>query len=186
MIKNRIALKLLVFFAAALLFFALVSSLMFRRLFTESIKESKQAEMLDRASYLSGMLSQALAGTRSGGAMMGGQGGGYANFVRLLTQAEPNLWVLDENLEFLSSGRMMGMMLEYKDLPPDAEQLVRDVFRGGTSFSEGFSELAGALGEFSLHFQAGRLCLAPAALGQVVECRLGFTQPFMGGDQFAQ
>ena len=30
MIKNRIALKLLVFFAAALLFFALVSSLTFR------------------------------------------------------------------------------------------------------------------------------------------------------------
>lgn len=143
MIKNRIALKLLVFFAAALLFFALVSSLTFRQLFTESIKESKRAEMLDRASYLSRMLSQALEGTRSGGAMGGGQGGGYTGFVRLLTQAEPNLWVLDENLEFLSSGRMMGMMLEYKDLPADAEQLVRDVFRGGTSFSEGFSELAG-------------------------------------------
>ena len=143
MIKNRIALKLLVFFAAALLFFALISSLTFRRLFTESIKESKRTEMLDRASYLSGMLSQALAGSRSGGAMGGGQGGGYANFVRLLTQAEPNLWVLDENLQFLSSGRMMGMMLEYTSLPPDAEQLVRGVFRGGTSFSEGFSELAG-------------------------------------------
>ena len=143
MIKNRIALKLLVFFAAALLFFALVSSLTFRQLFTESIKESKRAEMLDRASYLSGMLSQALEGTRSGGTMAGGQGGGYTGFVRLLTQAEPNLWVLDENLEFLSSGRMMGMMLEYTSLPPDAEQLVRGVFRGGTSFSEGFSELAG-------------------------------------------
>ena len=143
MIKNRIALKLLVFFAAALLFFALVSSLTFRQLFTESIKESKRTEMLERASYLSGMLSQALEGTRSGGAMGGGQGGGYTGFVRLLTQAEPNLWVLDENLQFLSSGRMMGMMLEYTSLPPDAEQLVRGVFRGGTSFSEGFSELAG-------------------------------------------
>ena len=76
MIKNRIALKLLVFFAAALLFFALVSSLTFRQLFTESIKESKRAEMLDRASYLSGMLSQALEGTRSGGAMAGGQRSG--------------------------------------------------------------------------------------------------------------
>ena len=75
MIKNRIALKLLVFFASALLFFALVSSLTFRQLFTESIKESKRAEMLDRASYLSGMLSQALEGTRSGGAMGGGVGG---------------------------------------------------------------------------------------------------------------
>ena len=55
MIKNRIALKLLVFFAAALLFFALVSSLTFRQLFTESIKESKRAEMLDRAYGTAGL-----------------------------------------------------------------------------------------------------------------------------------
>ena len=141
--KNRIALKLLVFFAAALLFFAMVSSLTFGSLFKESIKDTKRAEMLDRASHLSRMLSQALEGTRSGGMLSGGHGSGYINFVRLLSQAEPNLWVLDENLAFLSSGRMMGMRLEYTRLPPDAEQLVRDVFRGGTSFSEGFSELAG-------------------------------------------
>lgn len=141
--KNRIALKLLLFFAAALLFFALVSGLTFRSLFTGSIKESKKAEMLGRANSLSGMLSQALEGVRPGGERSGGQGGSYTNFVRLLTQAEPNLWVLDENLQFLSSGRMMGRTLEYTTLPPDAETLVRSVLQGETSFSEGFSELVG-------------------------------------------
>ena len=141
--KNRIALKLLLFFAAALLFFALVSGLTFRSLFTGSIKESKKAEMLGRANSLSGMLSQALEGVRPGGERSGGQGGSYTNFVRLLTQAEPNLWVLDENLQFLSSGRMMGRTLEYTTLPPDAEILVRSVLQGETSFSEGFSELVG-------------------------------------------
>ncbi|MDD2561515.1 MAG: hypothetical protein PHG11_04250 [Eubacteriales bacterium] len=70
--KNRIALKLLLFFAAALLFFALVSGLTFRSLFTGSIKESKKAEMLGRANSLSGMLSQALEGVRPGGERSGG------------------------------------------------------------------------------------------------------------------
>jgi len=120
-----------------------VSGLTFRSLFTGSIKESKKAEMLGRANSLSGMLSQALEGVRPGGERSGGQGGSYTNFVRLLTQAEPNLWVLDENLQFLSSGRMMGRTLEYTTLPPDAETLVRSVLQGETSFSEGFSELVG-------------------------------------------
>lgn len=141
--KNRIALKLLVFFAAALLLFAVVSSLMFRSLFTGWIKDSKKAEMLSRAASLSSMLTEALEGTRPGGMRAGGQGGSYTNFVRLLTESEPNLWVLDENLEFLSSGGMMGRTLEYGTLPPDAEQLVRDVFQGDTAFSEGFGSLAG-------------------------------------------
>ncbi len=141
--RNRIALKLLVFFAAALLLFALVSGVMFRSLFTGWIKESKREEMLNRAASLSRTLTQALEGARPGGMRSGGQSGSYTNFVRLLTLSEPNLWVLDENLEFLSSGGMMGRKLEYSALPPDAEQLVRSVFRGETAFSEGFGDLAG-------------------------------------------
>lgn len=145
MMKNRIALKLLVFFSLSLLVFVLVSSLMFRSLFTSSIKDAKRDEMLSRAASLSKLLTQALDGTTQGGmqGMQGGQGGSYMNFVRVITQSEPNIWVLDENLEFLSSGRMMGRTLEFGELPPDAEKLVRDVFRGETSFSEGFSDLAG-------------------------------------------
>ncbi|MHC1786482.1 MAG: sensor histidine kinase [Christensenellales bacterium] len=142
--KSRIALKLLAFFAASLLLFALVSGLMFRSLFTDSIKESKRSEMLSRAGALSETLGEALDQARSGGMRQGGMGAVYGNFVRLLTRAEPNLWVLDEDLAFLSAGRMMGQALTYDTLPEEAERLVRAVFLGRTAFSEGFSELAGA------------------------------------------
>ncbi len=143
MMKNRIALKLLAFFSLSLLVFILVSSLMFRSLFTSSIKDAKRDEMLSRAASLSDLLTQAMNGTNQGGMQGSGQGGSYMNFIRVITQSEPNIWVLDEDLEFLSSGRMMGRTLEYGELPPEAEKLVRDVFRGETSFSEGFSDLAG-------------------------------------------
>ena len=141
--KRRIALRLMVFFAAALLLFALVSSLLFGSLFTRAVTDAKREELLHRAASLSDMLSKALADSRPGGMRQGGPGGGYASFVRILTESDSNLWVLDENLSFLSSGRMMGRTLSYSELPPDAERLVKDVFEGRSSTSQGFSELAG-------------------------------------------
>ena len=121
--------------------FALVSSLMFSRLFTRAVVSAKRDEMMKKAAGLSGALSDALETGRQGGRMQGQ--GGYAAFVRALSQAEPNLWVLDEQLNFLSSGRMMSRRLEYERLPVDAGALVQGVFRGETAISEGFSELTG-------------------------------------------
>lgn len=140
---RKLWLRLLAFFAASLLFFALVSGLLFRSLFTRAVMDAKREEMLVRAASLSDMLSKALEGPFFGGGRAGGPGGSYVNFVRLMTLSDPNLWILDENLSFLSSGRMMGKTLEYGALPPEAEALVKNVFRGKTSFSEGFSSLAG-------------------------------------------
>lgn len=140
---SKISFRLLVFFAAALLFFASVSGLLFRSLFASAVSEAKREEMLARAALLSNILGEALEGNRAGMSRMGGAGGSYTNFVRLMTLSDPNMWVLDENLSFLSSGHMMGRTLEYAALPPEAAALVKDVFRGETSFSEGFSNLAG-------------------------------------------
>jgi len=56
---------------------------------------------------------------------------------------EPNVWVLDEQLQFLSSGHMGVNTLQYADLPEDADTLVQAVFAGETPFSEGFSDLLG-------------------------------------------
>ena len=141
--KRKIAIRLLAYFAGALVLFALVSSLLFRSLFTRTVTDAKRTEMLHRAAALSGMLSDALQESRPGGMRSGGPGSNYTAFVRLLSQSDPNMWVLDEHLAFLSSGRMMGRTLEYGTLPPDAERLVKAVFDGHTSISQGFSELAG-------------------------------------------
>ena len=142
--KNRIALKLLAYFAVALLAFALLSSMLFQTLFTRHTMEVKKAEMVERATSLAQTLSDVLNGKIQTGMMMGGQGGGYGAYVRMLSLAMTDVWVLDEHLEFLSAGHMMGSTLNYSDLPEDAGTLVQEVFQGKTPFSEGFSDLLGA------------------------------------------
>jgi signal transduction histidine kinase len=79
----------------------------------------------------------------NGGRMSGAQGSGYGSYVRILSLVETNVWVLDENLTFLTAGHMMGDTLTYDALPADAETLVKAVYEGSTAFSEGFSELLG-------------------------------------------
>lgn len=138
--KNRIAIKLLLYFTAALLLFAVISGLLFQALFTRHTIEAKKEEMQNRASDLSKTLSDVLNGNAQGGMM----GGGYGAYVRMLGLIDTNVWVLDENLEFLSSGHMMGGQLTYSDLPEGAGTLVKDVFQGRTPFSQGFSSLLGA------------------------------------------
>lgn len=140
--RSRIALRLLAFFAAALLLFAGVSSLLFRSLFARAVTDSKRQEMLTRATGMAQTLGQAMDGTRHGGGGPGGQGG-LAGYVRLMTQLQPNVWVLDERMQVLSGGRMADRSFAYDKLPPDAGRLVQQVFEGQSPFSEGFSELVG-------------------------------------------
>lgn len=138
--RPRIAVRLLLSFLVALLAFALVSSLLFSSFFTQAVIKNKRQEMQDKARTLSQALGDALLD--SGRPGRGGRGG-YGEAVRMLTQAQDNIWVLDENLAFLSAGRMAGRTLSYKELPPDAERLVREVFQGQQPFTEAFSELMG-------------------------------------------
>jgi signal transduction histidine kinase len=132
------------YFAVALLVFAVSSGLLFQALFTRHTIEAKKEEMQNRASALAQTLSDVLNGNTQGGMMGGGQGGGYGAYVRMLSLIDSDVWVLDENLEFLSTGHMMGRTLTYNDLPEGAEALVKDVFQGKTPFSQGFSGLLGA------------------------------------------
>ena len=141
---NRIALKLFAYFAVALAAFALIGGLLFQAIFARQTVDTKKAEMLARSQALAQTLSSALGESGMGGRMSGGQAmGGYGAYVRLLSTVETDVWVLDENLSFLTAGHAMGATLRYDDLPPDAETLVQQVFAGQTPFSEGFSELLG-------------------------------------------
>ncbi len=145
--RNKIALRLMLYFAVALAVFALVSGTLFQTLFTRYTVETKKEAMLARATSLAQTLSDVLAENGSG-RMSGAQGSGYGNYVRLLSLMETDVWVLDENLSFLTVGHTMGgtmnATLTYDDLPADAEKLVDEVFAGQTPFSEGFSDLLGA------------------------------------------
>ena len=84
--KNRIALKLLLYFAAALVVYAGISGILFQTLFTRHTMETKRAEMLTRATALAQTLSLTLTDSGEGGRQSGAQGAtgqlqaiGYAN-----------------------------------------------------------------------------------------------------------
>ena len=142
--KHSIALRLMVYFGAALLAFALVGGLVFTALFRQATVEAKKADMLTRATELAQTLSAALGENATGGRMGGGQGAGYGAFVRTVSAVETGVWVLDANMQFLTLGHMQNTQLTYADLPADAEAVVQAVFAGQTPFSEGFSTLLGA------------------------------------------
>jgi signal transduction histidine kinase len=50
-------------------------------------------------------------------------------------------WIVDEELNLLITGSMSHMQYNYTDLPQDAGIVVKKVFEGQTTFSEGFSKL---------------------------------------------
>jgi hypothetical protein len=88
------------YFAAALLMFAVLSSLLFQTLFTRHTIEAKKEELQSRATNLAQTLSDVLTGKTQGLMMGGGQGGGYGAYVRMLSLIDTDAWVLDENLEW--------------------------------------------------------------------------------------
>ena len=166
--KNKIALKLTLYFAAALLIFALVVGSSFRFLFWQHTEALKRAEFEQRAVKI----AQAMVDTREqvtawqermaqkqadegekegkrqeqrpggGGGQFGGWG--YASMLRFLSSsAADDVWIVDleNNLEVSDHKGGPSRIITYKDLPPDADKVVKEAFRGKTVFGQGFSPL---------------------------------------------
>ena len=167
--KNKIALKLTLYFAAALLIFALVVGSSFRLLFWQHTETLKRAELEQRAVKI----AQAMVDTREqvlawqekmaqrqneehaketkmqeqrpgggGGGQFGGWG--YASMLRFLSSsAADDVWIVDleNNLEVSDHKGGPSRIITYKDLPPDADKVVKEAFRGKTVFGQGFSQL---------------------------------------------
>ena len=76
--------------------------------------------------------------------MMGSGMGGYGAYLRFIDDiAMADVWIVDEQLNLINNG-MAGQTYNYADLPQNAEQVVKEVFGGKTTFSEGFSGLLNA------------------------------------------
>ena len=160
--KNKIALKLTFYFAAALLIFAIVVGSSFRVLFWQHTEALKRVELEQRAVKI----AQALVETREQmqawqDKMEKRQGfnmdreekkpdhlpGPFANYGSLLcflsSPAADDVWVVDRDhtLEVRGAPGMAMRRITYKDLPPDADKVVEEAFQGKTVFSQGFSPL---------------------------------------------
>lgn len=143
--KNKIVYRLILYFSATLLLFSVIIGSIFMILFKVHTIDVQKTELETRATTMANTLSSLLEGTHLTGSrigmMSGGQGGYMAYFRYLDDIANADVWIVDENLELIMIGPMSNRSFNYADLPKDADTVVKEVFQGNTTFSEGFSEL---------------------------------------------
>jgi len=146
MMRNRIAFKLTLYFSAVLLLFAIIIGTIFITLFRDQTMKEHKSDLEARAVSIASTLSEYMSNTSSGsskGMMGNGNGiGGYGAYLRFIDDiAMTDVWIVDENLNLITNSQMSSEKYLYADLPEDADQVVKEVFNGKTTFSEGFSSL---------------------------------------------
>ena len=151
--KNKLAVRLSLYFSAVLLALSLIVGALFFFLFRSYTLEAHKKDMAARAESiaagLSGYMSTGGVGPMAGGNGAGKGMGGYGAYLKFIDDiAGMPVWIVDENLALLS-GSMPGDAAQHgnfnvADLPADAGRVVKDVFAGKTTFSEGFSGLLNA------------------------------------------
>lgn len=130
--RNKIAFKLTLYFSATLILFSIIIGGIFMTLFKNHTMEVHKNDLEKRAVTISATLS----------GLTRGKQGGYGAYLRFLSDiAMTDVWIVDENLELITMGQMAMPQYNYADLPQDAETVVKEAFKGNTTFSEGFSNL---------------------------------------------
>ena len=140
--KNKIAFKLTLYFSVALIVFSVIIGGVFAMLFRSHTVAMHETDLERRALTMASTLSELMSGSMP---TMGMRAGGYGAYFRFLDDiAMADVWIVDEDMQLLMSTQMGGKSVEYKDLPPDAERVVDEVFLGNTTFGEGFTNLLNA------------------------------------------
>ena len=157
--KRSIAFKLGLYFALALLAFALVAGSVFFLLFKKQNITLTQKQLEDRAAAIADTFGSFISaegsgagkhgeGNRGSGTGSGGGNGlGYAAYIRFLDDiAMADVWVVDADHNLVTPTTHEGHQApastyNYADLPADAETVVDQAFGGQVTASEGFSGL---------------------------------------------
>ncbi|MDF2948411.1 MAG: signal transduction histidine kinase, partial [Sedimentibacter sp.] len=137
---------------AALLIFSVIIGFVFMSLFKNNAISIHKKNLENRALTIAETISELTEGSglNFGGTKnrMMGMGGmmnmqpGLGLYLRSLDDiAMADAWIVDEDLNLLTTGTMAHMQYSYTDLPEDVDIVVKDVFNGETTFSQGFSQL---------------------------------------------
>jgi signal transduction histidine kinase len=143
--KPKIAVKLSASFFAILLLFSLLVGFVFTTLFRNQVIELNKEELLSRAEAMAKVLTTntmnmpAGSGHGQSSSIRTGMYGSYLKFFNELSRA--NVWVVDEDLQVITNLTAQDQRVIYADLPADADTVVKEVFLGKSTFSEGFSSL---------------------------------------------
>ncbi len=147
--KNKIAVKLGLNFAAALLVFSLAIGSIFVYLFKTYTMDMHKKDILHYAQTLSKTISQeedlAYGDRRNG--MMGMMGRGmmayitdYEAYVSFIVDAlDADVWIVDKDLNMVSSEKghhMARGMYNIAELPENARDLIQNILQGESAFSE--------------------------------------------------
>lgn len=139
---SKITAKLSLYFALALLIFAIIIGSVFVLLFRSYTLDSYKVELENRATNIAQTIPLYMDKTSSGMR-------GFGMYLRMTGDiAGTDVWIVDRDLNLITSGKHGGQMARdygYKDLPPNAEDLIKEGFAGETVFSEDFSDLLSEL-----------------------------------------
>ncbi|MCL2588822.1 MAG: HAMP domain-containing histidine kinase [Oscillospiraceae bacterium] len=142
--KNKILRRLILYFMASFLVFALVIGLMFSVLFSQHNIHVHHAELERRAVRIAETLSAFIDDTaRPGMGFRMGQGmGGMGSFIRHIEHiAMSDVWIVDSDAEQIMFGHhhRHSTGMAYYELPAGAEQIISEAFGGSVAFDESFS-----------------------------------------------
>ncbi len=156
---SKIALRLILYFSAALLLFSVITGGSFALLTVRHTVELNRQELQTRAESIArtmyGFLSGSAQPTNGGhqgrnhdgsNSLHGTGFGAYMRFLGDLAMAD--VWVVDSDSKTITPGSEHHMApIEYGELPPDGEEVIDRALAGELTFSESFS---GVLGERTL------------------------------------
>lgn len=141
MLNNKIALKLSLNFAIALIIFSIIISGIFLVLFKQYTVDLHKTQLENYA--------QSLAQSLSTGRRYGGMGYGAHLYFSSEIMGY-NVWIVDENMNVITPKnmqhhKMMHVNYTFSELPPNASEVIKEVFQDKTVFSEGFSDVLSQL-----------------------------------------
>lgn len=141
--NSKILHRLLIYFAAALLLFSLVTGAIFIPLLQAQTIKDYKTYMESQAVSIATAMTQFMIGTsptpnkNATGTGSGGLGV-YLRFVDDIAMAD--VWIIDNDMNLITGNNQDAEVL-YKDLPKNADEVVQEAFLGTTTFSEDFSSV---------------------------------------------
>ena len=154
---SKIACRLILYFSAALLLFALIVGGAFTFLSARHTMELRRQDLQGRAETIAKTVYGFLSGTakpmngehsgKGQGKASGGNplhGTGFGAYMRFLDDiAMADVWVIDSNSKTITPGSEHSDVIEYEELPEDGEAVIDEALNGSISFSESFSDVLG-------------------------------------------
>ena len=145
--KNKMLLKMAFSFIAVMLLFTLVIGGVFLALFQKHTIALNRSNLEKKAVSIAETLASFEDNYTEVNLHKGGGYGAYLRFLDKLAMAE--VWIVDSQLNFIAynkGGATLGkgnIPPHYEALPPNAGQLVAQVFEGKLTYGEEFSEILG-------------------------------------------